>query len=918
MQSSEDSAAPIDDADEPVRAPTRSFDRASLAVHGIAVLSGIAALVYEVVWTRRLTFVFGATIRAVSAVLAAYMAGLAAGAWLASKRPTSAHRALRTYAGIEALIAVAGWIVPSVIERVRALDSSLYDNGAATQRLTALRFALAFVVVGIPAALMGATFPLLSSRVPRDRVATLYAANTLGAVIGTFAAGFYAIGALGVRGTERGAIALNLVAALAALLVHRAYAPSAAQEPASTPSLTSDSPAIRPSFAIAATLASGAACIASEVLWSRALAFRFSWLNNTTYTFPAMLGVVLAGMTLGSLAVSPLVSRAKQPGFLYAAIVALNGVAVALSSLVAVTRGSAPFGTALDLAEQLIVRRALANVLAEAAAVVFIPAVLFGAAFPAAIRASTDGDPRRSSEQIAKLYAASTAGAIAGSLLAAFVIVPRLGIGRGVLWVGVALALVGIVLLFAGKSPSIRRSSALAASVMAALVMAASRLPKRPQLTADNAPIVFYEEGPTATVTVGRAHDGFLRIDVDGVPVAGTSPTMLTDQKSLAHIPTMLVASPTRALTVGFGSGGTSHSLLLHGALRAVHAVEIAPEMLHGAPYLTASNHGLLARRDPRYRVVLDDARSYLAHTNSTYDTIATDCTDLRYRSNANLYDLEYFRFARARLAPGGMVAVWLPVGGLSRRTFKIALKTFGAVFDEFVVSWPNGYPSHYVVLLGWRDRRDVRWSRMRSVLDDERIASDLREIALADPAKILSTYLADGASLRAALADVPVNTEDRPVLEFEAPLQGYERSATVDNLRFLWANRMDASAMVRDEIPAIERARWSTMTRTMETVIDAHGASFAGETHRAARLYLDALAIAPTDVSLRDRAREMASELRGRESDPAVALTLCRAEHLLGDRARASECYRVLSRARDESIASTAARWSIELREGR
>jgi spermidine synthase len=913
VQPSDESSSEHSAIDE-VAARTK-VDWASLAIHSIAVLSGVAALIYEVTWTRRLTFVFGATIRAVSAVLAAYMAGLAAGAWIAAKRPTRSSAALVRYAWIEAGIAVAGALVPSVIDAVRTVDSSLYDNGAATQKLTALRVLLALMVVGAPAALMGATFPLLAARLRREQSATLYAANTLGAVIGTFFSGFYAIGAFGVRGTERAAIALNLTAALCALLVHRRFSAASNEHATHEPS-RDERPAIAPSLAVAATLFSGAACIASEVLWSRALAFRFSWLNNTTYTFPAMLGVVLAGMCLGSLAASPLIARVKRPGFLYATLVALAGASVALSSLVAVTHGGAPFGTPLDLAEQLIVRRAIANVLAESAAVVLLPSLLFGAAFPAAIRASTDGDPARSSAQIAKLYAASTAGAIVGSLLAAFVIVPTVGIARGVLWVGIALALAGVALFYRDSSSSFRARVLSTALLIALLVACGWRLPKRPQLTADNAPVVFYEEGPTATVTVARAHDGFLRIDVDGVPVAGTSPTMLTDQKSLAHIPMMLVERPTRALTVGFGSGGTSHSLSLHPRLSAVHAVEIAPEMLHGAPFLTASNHGLLSRRDPRYRVVLDDARSYLAHTNSTYDTIATDCTDLRYRSNANLYDVEYFRFTRARLAPGGLVAVWLPVGGLSRYTFKIALKTFGAVFDDFVVSWPNGFPSHYVVLLGWRDRREVRWDRMVSLLGDERIAADLREIALADPAKILSTYLADGASLRAALADVPVNTEDRPVLEFEAPLQGYERSATVDNLRFLWDHRVDATALVSDRVPDDQRARLATMSRAMDMVIAAHGASFAGETHRAAQLYLEALAIAPTDRSVRDRAREMVDELRGREAEPAVALTLCRAEQLLSDRARAIECYARLSRSRDESIASAAARWSAELRE--
>ncbi len=910
--------------------------RAAALAHALAFFSGLAALVYEVTWTRRLTFVFGASIRAVSAVLAAYMAGLALGSIVAGRRAEGVKRPLRAYAWIEAGVGVAGLFVPALVARLRAADTLLYDGGAASGALTALRFVLAFVVVGLPAALMGATFPLLVRGALGDRptvgahVATLYAVNTAGAVAGTIFAGFYAIGALGVTGTERFAAAVNVAVALCALAWSArsdrpAQAPSDDAPPESDEALEAqresdndhepEAPPERalPLRALAATATlTGAACIACEVLWSRALAFTFSWLNNTTYTFPAMLGVVLAGVGLGSAGIAPFLARTKRPTWLYGALVALAGASVAVSAAVMSKRGSAPFGPALDVAHQLVVRRALANVIAEAATVVALPAVLFGAAFPAAVRAAT-GRSAGASAAAATLYAASTAGAIAGSILAAFVIVPLVGIVRGVVAIGAVVALTGLAVM--ARAEGLRRGSSWAVAALALGSIAAVhwRLPARALLSADGAPVVFYEEGPTATVSVARAQDGFLRIDVDGVPVAGTSPTMLTDQKSLAHVPMMLVRDPRSALTVGFGSGGTSHSYLLHPRLHRVRAVEIAPEVLHGAPYLTASNHGVLSRGDPRYGVVLDDARSYLAHTRARYDIIATDCTDLRYRSNANLYDLEYFQHTRARLEPGGVVAVWLPLGGLSREMFKVSLRTFGEVFRDFVVFWPNGFPSHYVVLVGWRDGLHLSWERLVERVSSRPVRDDLREISLEDPVKILSTVLADGRSLRAALRDAPINTEDRPVLEFLAPLSGYSPRATVDNLEFLLDHRASPGSLVEGAMPADARARLARMESAMPTVVAAHGASFSGETLRAARLYLDALEIAPDDVAVRDRARELARDLGPRVNEPWVALTLCRAEQLAGDRARALPCYDALARSRvmdDEELAGTLTRW--------
>ncbi len=890
------------------------------ALHVLAFFSGLAALVYEVVWTRRLTFVFGASIHAVSAVLAAYMAGLAFGSLAAGRKPDRPREPLLAYGLLEASVGVAALIVPVAIARLRVVDSALYDPNVARGWLTAFRFVLAFVVIGLPAALMGATFPFLARAAVGTRtgvgarVAAIYGANTAGAVAGTFLAGFFLIGELGVTGTERAAAMVNIAVAIAAIAGRR-WLTSVRDVDTSDVTEATIPPVLSNELLVASVFVTGAASLACEVLWSRALAFTFSWLNNTTYAFPAMLGMMLAGIGIGSAVIAPRLSLTADPARLYGVLVTVAGVAVALSAAFMSAHGSAPFGRALDDAGNVRIAHALANIVFEAGVLVGLPALLFGAAFPAAVRVATSA-PDRTGPVVARLYAASTAGAIAGSILAAFVIIRIAGIVRGVLATGVLLAATGIVVLVRASSVDRRVTVRIALAALGVIALVQWRLPARALLRVDDAPVVFYEEGPTATVTVARAADGFRRIDVDGTPVAGTSPTMLTDQKSLAHFPMMLARDPHRALTVGFGSGGTSHSYLLHSRLEHVDAVEIAPEMLHGAPFLTASNHGVLTRGDPRYRVVLDDARSYLAHTRNTYDIIATDCTDLRYRSNANLYDLEYFQFTRARLAPGGIVAVWLPLGGLSRAMFDVALRTFGEVFPDFVVFWPDGYPSHYVVLVGWRDRREVRWDRMVERLSSRAVQDDMREIGLADPVKVLSTFVADGRSLRDALRNAPINTEDHPVLEFVAPLSGYSTHASLDNLQFLVDHRVPASTLLADAMPADAAARLARFETALPSVVNGHASIFDGDDARAMRWYLDALAIAPDDVAVRDRILDATPVLAEHMDDPWNLLLLCRAEQLTGDPMRARACYRTLPNAPDEDFAGLARRWRTEFDE--
>src|SRR5262249_61523509 len=86
--------------------------------------------------------------------------------------------------------------------------------------------------------------------------------------------------------------------------------------------------------------------------------------------------------------------------------------------------------------------------------------------------------------------------------------------------------------------------------------------------------LVYYQEGDNGTVSVVEEATGERHLLVDGQPVAGTSPTSVVDQKMLAHLPLLLHPAPQRALTVGFGSGGTSHRLRPHGG--AVGCARIA------------------------------------------------------------------------------------------------------------------------------------------------------------------------------------------------------------------------------------------------------------------------------------------------------------------------------------------------------
>ena len=126
-------------------------------------VSGAAALIYEVVWTRLLTLHMGHGLAAASAVLAAFMGGLAAGAGAAGRYGGTLprKRALTLYAGLVIAIGMLAVLMPLLLMAVRPLLAAAYDNGTGGA-FAFVRLASSILLLCVPAACMGATFPIAS------------------------------------------------------------------------------------------------------------------------------------------------------------------------------------------------------------------------------------------------------------------------------------------------------------------------------------------------------------------------------------------------------------------------------------------------------------------------------------------------------------------------------------------------------------------------------------------------------------------------------------------------------------------------------------------------------------------------------------------------------------------------------------
>lgn len=870
-----------------------------LAVVGIFVASGAAGLIYEIVWFRLLTYLFGATLLAVSTVLTSFMSGLALGSWALGRRADTMRRPLRFYAILELGIAASALLMPWALQAIEAASRATFHDLSFPMRSLA-RLVCNLLALALPTTLMGATLPVMSRFIARRKealgfeVGGLYAANTAGAVAGTFLAGFVLIETLGMAGTQFFAAGLNLLAAALAWgidLRFESRSEAASGTPGGPPASTSadaagaaskpvqPASAARPPYAVLVTYAiSGAVAMSFQVAWSRGLLF---CAEGTTYTLSAMLTVFLAGLALGSAIMTRLADRHPAPRRLYALLLMAIGASGGLSGLLLFH--VAPWWAPIDTSkigdhQSLLFLMITANRVARIIIVMGLPTLLMGMAFPVAARLCVT-DLARVSGDVGRLYAFNTVGSIIGSAASGFLLIPALGLSRSILFLAcVSIACATWLFLTdrtlrAGSRAGIA-GLAVGLSLLLGLYLGVRPLTFAPYLQEDLPyEVLAIREGPLDTVTVTQNILGTRKITVDNIPVAGTDRVMLTDQKSLAHFPALMLPSPRSVLTVGFGSGGASHSYTLYEELTKVHCVEISSTILTPSiqRLLVDSNHGLIDRLPqlPQYAIQRDDARSYLRFTRERYDSIAVDCTDLRYKANANLYDLEFFELCRSRLTNEGMVVVWMPVGDLTPELFRTALRTFARVFPGTMHVWfCNNGLVHYCLLAGYVKQPMIDYRTVVARASRPAIAADLGEILMQDPDRFLGCYVTGGKPLddylfnaneAAGIArdQLPVNSENNPLIEFEAPRLRVTSTIAWENLQNLYAHRQSVLEIIDPATIPAENARRiarfeqaaPVIAKGLEVINDESGDHPA----EAAPYFAKARAIAPDDPVLDD-----------------------------------------------------------------
>lgn len=724
-------------------------------------LSGLSSLVYELVWTRALNLVFGVSHLAIATVSGVFLMGLASGSYLFGSLSERTKNVVGLYACFEFLIGICSvfsWFGLMNFSVFNQVYYSIY-NSHNTTFLMLGRLFFASIILLPPTLLIGGTIPLMAriflqneKKIGLD-FSKIYFLNTFGGLIGVLLCGFFLIQTYGVNTSFLCAVVINVMVGIILLIVSKNYLIGNKQLN------NKQSLATKPRLLFALFL-SGFVSLGFENLLVR---IQNIFSSNTTYSFTAILSGYLAGISLGSMIVSKLYEKRQATTSMFFILAIAMGLVGQLTLM-------------------YFSRHFVENLWGQLAQG-FIGSLVF-ASFPGMLFPMGVGIYLGTLDKIATntgvLYFINTIGAVLGSLVSGFIIIPTLGIHNGSLF----FASIPFILIFLFPLP--QKSWYWAPISLLALSIFSYQLTSKQfsESIPSNAKLIYYQEGLSGTVTIKEKSTSrgiYRQMAIDDNGVSSNNPKMLIDAKLLAHLPLLLHQNPHTVATVGFGTGGTSRSMLLHGA--KTFALEIEEKIVEGSKLFPDMSAGVLEHEN--FHLILDDARSFLNTSNQMFDVIVTDCTNLKYKSNALLYTSDFFKIMKSRLLTGGIAAAWVPLAGLSTSDLKILIASFQEVYPNMTIWLYSRSITHFVVFVGTQAPLKVDILNLRKRMQQEKIKQDLASIGMTNEYYFASMLLLRENDIKRMVKDVKIHTDDLPVLEF-SDIDHYLKPSVLNNLEAL------------------------------------------------------------------------------------------------------------------------------------
>jgi spermidine synthase len=790
------------------------------------VCSGMGGLVAEVVWSRALAALYGSALTATGLLLAIFMGGLGVGSWLGGRVSKRLSRPLLAFGVTEIAIGSLILFTPSwfafVEPLVKEWDVRLPDTLALL-----VPAALTLPVLGVIVVLMGATFPLFLAHEASRRESLaedsglVYGINTFGAVIGTLAAGFVLLPALGIMRSLAIAASLDLAAGIGAIVLAigsaRVKTPLAAEESATH----RDERPMR--LAMMTAFLGGAAALALEVAWFRALMLIF---GSSVYAISLMLAAFLLGLSGGAIL---LARRSDKANSITAALGRLHWQVAFSATLVTFLVQIVP-GAYIALLSGS--RGAFGVVTTGTFALIFIllliPTFLMGAALPTSIRLGAEARGEHATAEAGKVYAASSIGSCVGALSASFLLIPFSGVRGTVLAAVLASMAASGAALHASKDREARRLGKQVAALLAGLWilwyanvlpwdwriltggyyayahlysenLETSTEPTRRRLTMEDglafgreravprryetprpdarSKLLSWEDGKLAQIAVVEDSDGIRTLLINGKADASTGSGDMRTQLLLGHLPVLLAPDGARgrAMVIGLGSGVTTGAVA-SWPYESVTAAEIEPAVARGAAYFSEANGNVLENEKVSLRI--DDARRILDRDMGRFHLITSEPSNLWMSGVSLLFTREFFELVRNRLDEGGVFCQWIHLYQVGNEDVRTLVATMSGSFPH-IVAFADGTDLLFIASRSPLELDPVEW-RNRLESNDEALDS-LLAAGIRQARDLASGIIADERGLEEWSRGAVLHTDDRPILEFTAARRmGFDQSSSI------------------------------------------------------------------------------------------------------------------------------------------
>jgi spermidine synthase len=747
--------------------------------------SGVAALIYEVVWFQILELVIGSTAVSLGVLLATFMGGMCLGSLILPRLVSSQRHPLRVYALIELGVGVLGVLVLHLAPLAGGLYTAWSGYGLSG---FLLRGTVAAACLLPPTLLMGATLPALSRQIEAREInktdngvswlGFFYGANIAGAVLGCLLSGFYLLREYDVYAATYAAVAINLsmaglALALAGVIPRRCDSDDGVkQAPSAVP------PKSVAAVYVAISL-SGLCALAAEAIWTRLLGLLF---GASVYALSIILAVFLVGLGIGSgigaLLCRILVSPRTALGWCqWLAACAIAWTAYNLSAALPYWPINPSISSNIWFSFELDLARAFWALLP--------PTLLWGASFPLALAAASRGQD--AARLMAGVFAANTLGAIVGALGASLLLVVWVGSERTEqMLIGLSI-IAGLLLLLPFKPSWSGLGSAALGWYGFALLLGGFLFFTVPPIAkpliaygryaatwAGKSEIVYAAEGLNSSVAVSSFPNGVLTFHVAGKIQASNVPRDMRLQRMLGHLTTLTTATPHSVLVIGCGAGITAGAVSIDPRVERETIVEIEPLVPQAASaYFSQPNFGVL--RNPKVRVRIDDGRHYLMTTKEHFDGITVDPLDPWVKGAANLYTKEFLEVMKQHLNRGGVVTMYIQLFETDLQAVKSSVATFLEVFPNGTI-WGNPYQGqgHDMVLLGQVEPLRIDLDEMEQRLDYRgggKMAQSLAEIGMNSPVDLFARYAGRRSDLTDWLRNVPLNRDRNLRMQYRAGL---------------------------------------------------------------------------------------------------------------------------------------------------